>query len=84
MPLLPKRNRIRGEAYLKAARAGKCRVCGQTPCDAHHVKAKGAGGGDDQVIPLCRKHHAEWHSLGVGRFLKRHPVEGGYDLRGLY
>ena len=79
MPLLPKRNRIRGEAYLKAARAGKCRVCGQTPCDAHHVQAKGAGGGDDQVIPLCRMHHAESHANGGRRFHERHPVSAGRE-----
>ena len=26
--------------------------------DPHHVRTRGAGGGDEQVIPLCRRHHS--------------------------
>ena len=32
------------------------------PCwgriETHHVKTRGAGGGDEQVVPLCQGHHA--------------------------
>lgn len=27
------------------------------PIDPHHVKTRGAGGGDEQVVPLCRRAH---------------------------
>lgn len=28
------------------------------PIDAHHVVTQGAGGGDEQIIPLCRGAHS--------------------------
>lgn len=35
--------------------------------DAHHVRSRGSGGDDtwDNVMPLCREHHATWHSKGA-------------------
>ncbi len=32
--------------------------------DAHHVRTRGAGGGDEQVVPLCRFHHGQLDSPG--------------------
>ena len=32
--------------------------------EAHHVKTRGAGGGDEQVVPLCSYHHARLDSPG--------------------
>ena len=42
--------------------------------EAAHVRGKGAGGGDEQVVPLCGKHH-RWgkhslHNLNVAGFDK--------------
>ena len=28
------------------------------PMDPHHQITRGAGGGDEQVVPLCRTHHS--------------------------
>ena len=28
------------------------------PMDPHHQRTRGAGGGDDEVVPLCRRHHS--------------------------
>ncbi len=35
-------------------------------CDPHHVTTVGAGGRDvpENVMPLCREHHNEWHRIG--------------------
>ena len=47
---------------------------GRTITEAAHVRGKGAGGGDEQVVPLCGKHH-RWgkhslHNLNVAGFDK--------------
>ncbi len=34
------------------------------PLDPHHTPTRGAGGGDDNVVPLCRKAHAMIDSPG--------------------
>lgn len=36
--------------------------------EAHHVDSKGAGGGDEQVVPLCSAAHAEIHKIGRHTF----------------
>jgi hypothetical protein len=36
--------------------------------DPHHVVTRGAGGGDEQVVPLCRRHHDICHDLKTLRF----------------
>lgn len=35
--------------------------------DPHHVKTRGAGGGDDKVVPMCRAHHTQLDSWGIGQ-----------------
>ncbi len=41
---------------------------GRTPCagriEAHHQKTRGAGGGDEQAVPLCASHHRQLDSPG--------------------
>lgn len=32
--------------------------------EAHHQKTRGAGGGDEQAVPLCQVHHAQLDSPG--------------------
>ena len=34
-------------------------ACSLGRVDPHHVKTRGAGGGDEQVVPLCRAHHIQ-------------------------
>lgn len=57
-----------------AAIEGRYRVGWIIVTEAAHVRGKGAGGGDEQVIPLCGKHH-RWgkyslHNLNVAGFDK--------------
>ena len=50
------------------------------PCqgsvEAHHVKTRGAGGGDNQTVPLCSYHHAQLDSPAWSQPL----FEGRYGL----
>ena len=63
---------IRCPGHLKWVRGHECiahfRVSFQCPCwgrmEAHHVRTRGAGGGDEQVVPLCQGHHAQLDSPG--------------------
>ena len=79
-------NRERKEK-LNAAAFGPCaRLSRLTPCcvpgckrlppgDPAHVRSRGAGGGDwANVVPFCRRHHDEQHSIGVAEFEDRHKV----------
>ena len=43
--------------------------------EAHHVVSRGAGGGDEQVVPLCSKAHADGHRMGWETFQKRYRVD---------
>lgn len=40
----------------------------------HHVKSRGAGGGDvaTNVMPLCHEHHQEIHQAGKSEMRKRY------------
>lgn len=42
--------------------------------EAHHVTSRGAGGGDEQVVPLCSKAHADGHRMGWETFQKRYSL----------
>ena len=83
---IPKPQRIRDPDYLAHIRTMECLLADRVDeCDgftyrsrvtteAAHVRGKGAGGGDEQVIPLCGKHH-RWgpdslHKLNVAAFDK--------------
>ena len=43
--------------------------------EPHHVKTRGAGGGDEWCIPLCRIHHAEIHNTGRLTFTTRRKID---------
>lgn len=45
------------------------------PVDPHHVVSRGAGGGDEQVVSLCRFHHDGIHRLGKDAFEKCYRVD---------
>ena len=55
--------------------AQPCLVCGAVPSEAHHVKTRAAGGGPDDVVPLCTAHHREFHDIGVRTFEDRHELD---------
>lgn len=63
---------------LAEIRTQPCAVCGLVPCDAHHIRSRGAGGDDtaDNLMPLCRDHHQEVHRVGWYEFAFVHqPVQ---------
>ena len=56
-------------SHTKWVRGHECAVAGRAPerpcwgrIEAHHVRTRGAGGGDEQVVPLCQGHHAQLDS----------------------
>lgn len=44
--------------------------------DCHHVSSRGSGGDDvpENLMPLSRKEHIEWHQLGPKRFCEKYPM----------
>lgn len=59
----------------------RCSVCGK-PAECHHVDAVGMGRNRKEIIhlgmkilPLCRKHHIEIHSIGKETFMKKYMLE---------
>ncbi len=76
----PLPDRVVSRGHLRWTAGCECVVARKTspkyghrhiPCggkmDPHHVKTRGAGGGDDQVVPLCRDHHSQLDSWGIGQ-----------------
>ncbi len=43
--------------------------------EAHHVVSRGAGGGDEQVVPLCAGAHYDGHLRGWETFAKDFGVD---------
>lgn len=72
------------EAYLYACTAAKkCPICGKR-ADLHHVSAIGMGRDRTEIIheglevmPLCREHHTEIHTIGRDSFMKKYHLNGG-------
>jgi len=51
-----------------------CLVCGANS-DPHHVRTRGAGGKDNaNLVPLCREHHQELHTIGVLTFEDKYKL----------
>lgn len=71
--------RLRAEQFgpqADLARTLPCCACGAPPpSDPAHVRSRGAGGKDADVVPLCRKHHDEQHQHGIQTFQERHGVD---------
>ena len=60
----------------------KCVVCGKNRAELHHVTAIGAGNNRRNVyqigmpvLPLCREHHTESHTIGQKDFIARYHIE---------
>ena len=61
----------------------KCPICGKR-ADLHHVTAIGMGRDRTEIIheglevlPLCREHHTEIHTVGKADFMARYHLNGG-------
>ncbi|MCR4399116.1 MAG: HNH endonuclease [Firmicutes bacterium] len=53
---------------MEAARLPWCEICGRPgPTQAHHIRSRGAGGGDEpkNLISLCPECHARVHAGGI-------------------
>lgn len=65
--LVKPNGRLRSPKHRAWVRKHQCAV-GNAICDwridAHHVKTRGAGGGDEWCVSLCRYHHQAFHNLG--------------------
>jgi hypothetical protein len=57
-----------------------CCVCGDSPCDPHHLKSRGAGGTDRDTVPLCRTHHDMAHQMGAVTFWSLHQLDSEWIL----
>ena len=49
--------------------------CLNRPVDFAHGTTRGAGGGDETGIGLCREHHAEQHQRGILTFQREHNID---------
>jgi len=63
----------------------KCPICGKK-ADIHHVTAVGMGRDRTEIIhegmevmPLCREHHQEFHTIGKADFFKKWHLQGGIE-----
>lgn len=59
----------------------KCAVCG-SHADLHHIDTVGMGNDRQEVhhlgrlvIPLCREHHTEIHTIGIETFLSKYHLQ---------
>ena len=64
----------------------KCCICG-LPTDLHHVDRVGMGRDRTdiiheglEVLPLCRTHHTEAHTMPDAEFFERYHIPGGVTM----
>lgn len=70
--------------YVYACLASKkCVICGKR-ADLHHVESVGMGRDRAEIIhegmlvlPLCREHHTEVHTIGRDTFMEKYHLHGG-------
>lgn len=73
MPRAPKPRTIRDAAYVTWVHGQPCIVCGR-PGDACHVHTRRNGGDRRNLVPLCRAHHREQHTIGIVSFARRYNL----------
>lgn len=74
--ILEKPKRIQDRDLLDDVKSRPCCACGTIhTVDPAHLISVGAGGHDteENVVPLCRRHHIESHKIGLYKFAKRYP-----------
>lgn len=64
----------------------KCCICGK-PTDLHHIDRVGMGRDRNdivhegmEVLPLCREHHTEAHTMPDAEFFSRYHISKGINL----
>lgn len=70
-----KRKRIENKELIDILKAKHvCIICGEKNVDIHHIKTRKEGGPDERwnLVPLCRSHHSEAHSMGVKSFADKY------------
>ncbi len=81
----PKSPPARSDEYLAFVRTHSCCVCfAPPPSDAHHYGHGGGMGmktGDDETVPLCRGHHAEWHAHGCIALVGEHDETVSFFIK---
>ena len=65
--------------YKYYIKTHQCLVCQGDTVDPHHLDAIGMGGDKGNVkdytcVPLCRRHHTEYHSYGIRKFEKMYKI----------
>lgn len=63
----------------------KCPICGKR-ADLHHIDAVGMGRDRTEIIhegmevmPLCREHNTEIHTIGKSDFMRKYHLNGGVE-----
>ena len=71
-----------GDYVLACLTQKKCVICGKK-ADLHHVESVGMGRDRTEIIhegmevlPLCREHHTEAHTIGRDSFNEKYHVHG--------
>jgi len=74
--VLEKPKRKQDKDLLESIKQMCCLCCGTPGVDAHHVTSIGAGGHDtpENLQPLCRKHHAQYHAKGQVYMFDMYPL----------
>lgn len=68
-------NKFGTEARRIRYRSMSCLICGYTPCSPCHLtKSVGAGGDEDDIVPMCHTHHNEQHQHGITTFLTKYNI----------
>jgi hypothetical protein len=68
-----KTKRIVNRELISLVKTLPCVACGRNPGgDAHHVTTVAAGGDDvaENLMPLCRTDHQEWHRRGPSHMIR--------------
>lgn len=75
--MISKPSRETNEKYLVFIREQRCLISNQCigEVDAHHTKSRGSGGSDYSAVPLCRKHHTQYHTKGGVWFSKNYEIQ---------
>lgn len=75
-----------GDYIYACLESKRCCICGK-PSDLHHVDRVGMGNDRDEIIhegmrvlPLCREHHNEAHSMPMDDFAYRYHIDDGIVL----
>ena len=70
----PKEKRIVNKSHLDRVKKMQCLICLKLGVDAHHLDSVGSGGSDFSVVPLCRDHHREFHTMGIILFEEKYKI----------